>query len=532
MLSVELQLTRARLAGVPLVALRTQDPAASVDAIVAMHTSGHASQLFSLLGNHPIPIVEWDAVRGARGRNDAGVRVTQQLANGQDVATATRDLGRLLQTVATTSALPMNSILLIHNAHLLWRNANGANLPFVQAVWNLRDLLKTNSRMAILLTATTDPPTELAHDLILIEETLPTAATLGALVDTQWQQAGFKGALPADDRRTAVNYLTGLALFSAEQTTAMSLTENGLDLTMLRERKRAQVRLHRGMKVFDGSASFDNLKGVDHIRQNMQRLAEGPMRPGVVCWFDELEKQIAGFGGDNTGSTDYQVGRLLSFMQDRGVLGVLAMGHPGTGKSQAAKCLGNLFGCEVVEADMGRMKAKHLGESEAAMDNFLQVVDAMRGDQPALFYATVNSLGHIPSEMLRRFRFGRYFFDLPAEDERRAIWPVHLKTYGLTASKSNPIPADDGWTGSDIETCCMLAHALRCPLVEAAARVVPVSQSDPESIASRRAAANNRYLSASGIGTYRLPASEGVSIVPPARAVKLARDLTTLTKES
>ena len=69
--------------------------------------------------------------------------------------------------------------------------------------------------------------------------------------------------------------------------------------------------------------------------------------------------------------------------------------------------------------------------------------------------ATANDLSLLPPELLRKGRFDEIFFvDLPAADERRQIWEIHLrkrnqdaKTHDLDAL----VTASEGFSGAEIE---------------------------------------------------------------------------------
>ena len=89
--------------------------------------------------------------------------------------------------------------------------------------------------------------------------------------------------------------------------------------------------------------------------------------------------------------------------------------------------------------------------------------------------------------------------DLPNFSERKAIWDLYLNKYALP---SQPIPTDDGWTGSEIRQCAWLAWDLKLSLQDAAEYVVPVSRSASEQISRLRDSADGRYISASYPGVF------------------------------
>ena len=61
----------------------------------------------------------------------------------------------------------------------------------------------------------------------------------------------------------AVDAIIGLAAFPAEQTVAMCLSRNGLDYDDLWERKRQAIEQVRGLSVWRGSESVDEIGGYE-----------------------------------------------------------------------------------------------------------------------------------------------------------------------------------------------------------------------------------------------------------------------------
>jgi hypothetical protein len=64
----------------------------------------------------------------------------------------------------------------------------------------------------------------------------------------------------------AVDAIIGLAAFPAEQTVAMCLSRNGLDYDDLWERKRQAIEQVRGLSVWRGSESLDDIGGYEALK--------------------------------------------------------------------------------------------------------------------------------------------------------------------------------------------------------------------------------------------------------------------------
>ncbi len=108
----------------------------------------------------------------------------------------------------------------------------------------------------------------------------------------------------------------------------------------------------------------------------------------------------------------------------------------------------------------------------------------------------------MPPEFTRAERLdGVFFVDLPGQAQRRSIWNLYRSQYDIPASQ--PIPADEGWTGAEIKSCSRLSALLDVPLSEAARNVVPVSVTSAEAVEKLRDWASGRCLDADGGGIYQ-----------------------------
>lgn len=145
--------------------------------------------------------------------------------------------------------------------------------------------------------------------------------------------------------------------------------------------------------------------------------------------------------------------------------GILLVGIPGCGKSQAAKAAAQKFGVPLVKMDLGRIFGKYVGESERNMRTSLQLAESIapcilwideiekaftglgsddggstittrlfgnfltwmqEKEQPVFIIATANNITNLPPELMRKGRFDELFFiDLPNE-EARAIMLLTL----------------------------------------------------------------------------------------------------------
>ena len=467
------QFRAAKRASTPLIAIHTADPAATMTAI---RTSFNGT---------PPAMLHWDCVCGIRPVNKAGEEVVGGITSP---ATLIGPVDALL----SICDVPEGTITFMANMHRV------INEPGVsQAVWNLRDPYKRNQRTLVMLCPSMELPVELQQDVICLDEPLPTAAQLTDIVKDMYKSASI--AEP-EDLSKPVDAICGLAAFPAEQVCAISMGKSGLNLDTLWERKRQAIEQTPGLSVWRGGESFDAIGGCANAKTFMRAILAGNEPPRAIVFIDEIEKQMAGAGSDTSGVATDMHGALLTWMQDHRANGSIFIGPPGAAKSVLAKATGNAGGIPTIAFDLGAMKSSLVGESGARLRNSLKVIQSISQGQ-AYFIATSNSIDSISPELRRRFKSGTFFFDLPSEKERSAIWAIYVTKFSLSRQD---LPADEGWTGSEIETCCELSWRLKISLKAASNYIVPVAKSDAQRIKSLRQQADGRFISASYPGVYQV----------------------------
>jgi SpoVK/Ycf46/Vps4 family AAA+-type ATPase len=220
---------------------------------------------------------------------------------------------------------------------------------------------------------------------------------------------------------------------------------------------------------------------------------------------------------------------------------VLLLSPPGCGKSQFCKALGNETGRPTLVLDVGSLLGSLVGQTEANIRQALQIIDAMAPavcfldecekafsgvaasgqtdsgvsarllgtflswlndhESDVFVVATANDISKLPPEFSRAERFdGVFFLDLPGADQRPAIWRIYLEQYELEPTQ--PLPADESWTGAEIKSCCRLAALLDLPLMAAAQNIVPVARTSAEAVNKLRQWAAGRCLHADRPGIY------------------------------
>jgi len=481
------QVKAAYRVSVPIIAIETSDPAATIDRISD-----------SINGDKPK--LEWDIVSGLRGRNESGEEAAQ-VANNEGID-ATR--GNPVELFSRIIDLPKYSVVFVKQANRYFDSP-----AVTQAIWNLRDQFKRDGRMLILLGPQIKLPAELSGDVVSLDEPLPDSEQLETIIREQHDNA----ELTADDETVerAKEAVQGLPAFQTEQVVAMSLRPEGLDIDNLWERKRQMIEQTPGLKVYRGGERFSDVGGCDAIKHFLSRVLKGKSRPNAIVFIDEIEKMLAGVGGDMSGVSQDQLGSLLSHMEDNKAVGVIFVGPPGAAKSLVAKAAGNEAGVPTLQIDTGAVKGSLVGQSENQFRAVLKVANSVANGKE-LWIATCNKITNLPPELRRRFTLGTYFFDLPSQLEREKIWEIHEAKYGV----SGPRPDDADWTGSEIKQACDIAWRLGCSLKESADYIVPVARSAADQIKTLCKEADGKFLSASRKGVYR-SRTAGVNAKPKRR---------------
>jgi SpoVK/Ycf46/Vps4 family AAA+-type ATPase len=178
---------------------------------------------------------------------------------------------------------------------------------------------------------------------------------------------------------------------------------------------------------------------------------------------------------------------------DRRPKGVVLLGIPGAGMSLAAKVVARTWRLPLLRFDMGAVRDKYVGSSEARMREALKTVTAMapcvlwideidkgiaQGDnthsstadlnlraslltwmqeyrEPVFIVATANRISSLPPELMRAGRFdARFFLGCPGPSGRREILSIHLAKRMVKLSDDDLDAIADaahGFTGAELE---------------------------------------------------------------------------------
>ena len=426
--------------------------------------------------------------------------IDRQLYSGLKAAPGPLQAIRILDEPKTIET----QILVLKNFHRFLPNPE-----VVQALANRVVQGKGTGQYVIIVAPTVALQPEVEKLFTVVHHELPDEEQLRSICNDLFTDDTTGFEKPSDDQVTGVvEAARGLTRQEAENAYALSLVRhNKLEPDTIWGIKAQTLEKSGTMTLYRGDANFDNLGGLENLKQFCLRA----MRK-------QGEKHV-----------------------DRRPKGVLLLSPPGCGKSQFAKALGNEVGRPTVMLDFGSLMGKFVGESEGNMRRALKQVDAMapcvlfvdeieKGlagvgssgqtdsgvsarlfgtlltwlndhTSDVFFIGTCNDASQLPAPFARAERFdGVFFVDLPGEEQRKQIWDIYLNHFNVDRGQTKP--DDTNWTGAEIKSCCRLASLLDIPLVDAAQNVVPVSVTSAEQIESLRKWAEGRCLSADNAGLY------------------------------
>lgn len=474
------RIRKAWTRAVPIISLTTVDIAAAIDGIAAEIADGVILS-FDVAGQIKVP---------TQKRLDTAGQVAKQFGEVYTVPQLAMQACKLVQDGKLQDA-----VIVVHNAHRFLAEAIE-----VQAICNCRDIFKSGRVMLVLAGPTMQLPIELQSDVIEFDEQLPGVELLN---DRIRETVSAFNEINVDDSviAEAANASIGLSLFAAEQIAALNVSKDGLSPKGIWDDKCRKISETPGLKVVNATSGFDDIAGLDSIKNFLKMILNGDDAPNAIVWVDEIEKSLGGIAGDNTGVSQDQLGVLLQHMQDSNADGCILLGVAGAAKSEVAKKAGFEAGIPTIQLDLGGMKGKLVGDSEGRIRAALKVIDRVSGGK-TLWLATSNNISILPPELLRRFKLGVWFFDLPNEQERRAIWEMYVAKNGLTETVSDELLAN-AWTGAEIRTCCEISRKAGIELKSAAVYISPVSVTGRDQLEALRERAEDRYLSATTRGVFR-----------------------------
>ncbi|MEB3211166.1 MAG: AAA family ATPase [Leptolyngbyaceae bacterium] len=428
----------------------------------------------------------WDFVEGYQGNpNDAG-------------------FGRRnpLQALEFIEKLPPSSasILVLRDFHRFLED-----IAIARKLRNLSKMLKSQPKNIVILSPQIQVPTDLSEILTILEFPLPTIDEIRTELDRLLSGLGN----PLNERilDELVRSCQGLSMERIRRVIARAIATHGTvtadDIELVLEEKRQTIRQTQILDFYPTQEQISDIGGLDNLKEWLIR------RGGA---FSEKARRYG---------IPYPRGLMLAGIQ-------------GTGKSLTAKAIAHHWHLPLLRLDVGRLFAGLVGESESRTRQMIQLSEALapcvlwvdeidkafsgfegRGDSgttsrvfgtfitwlaekksSVFVVATANNIQSLPPEMLRRGRFDEIFFvGLPTQDERRAIFSVHLsriRPHSLDSYDLDRLAYETpDFSGAEIEQ--MIIEAMHIAfsqerdfttedILEAASQTVPLARTTQEQI--------------------------------------------------
>jgi hypothetical protein len=431
----------------------------------------------ALLVNSDYPLIYLETWEESRATEILGL-VAEELGLPLYVWSVTTGLGRAggspvynsqqpAQALATISTIRGDALFLLKDFHKY--------LDQDVIVRKLRDLtaqFRRARRSIVISSPVVNVPIELEKDVVRFSLGLPTQPELSQVVNMTLRDLmgkhQIKDDLPSDQMPVLLNSLRGLTLDEARRILTQAILDgcrfDSSTLDRVREAKGNLIKdqgVVEFMKTEDGMSSVG---GLNHLKGWLEQRRNA------------LTPEAARFGLEPP-------------------KGVLVFGVQGCGKSLCAKVMAREWNLTLLKFDTSRLLEKYIGESEKNLRKSLQVAEAVapcilwideiekmfpsaaltsdadaglsmrifgafltwmqEKKAPVFIVATSNDISSLPPEFLRKGRFDEIFFvDLPAAEERKTIFAIHLSRHKQDPARFD-LPklaaASEGFSGAEIE---------------------------------------------------------------------------------
>ena len=436
------------------------------------------------LGNRAVYI--WDFVDGYQGNpNDNG-------------------FGRRnpLQALEFVEKLPASApaIFILRDFHRFLED-----ISVSRKLRNLSRTLKSQPKNIAIISPSVAIPEDLSEALTVLEFPLPNAPEIKGEVERLLSATGH--LLDGKFLDEIVRSCQGLSIDRIRRVLAKAIATHGQlepdDVELILEEKRTIIRQTQILEFYPATEQISDIGGLDNLKDWLIR------RGGA---FSERARQYG-------------------LPHPRGLL---LVGIQGTGKSLTAKAISHHWHLPLLRLDVGRLFGGLVGESESRTRQMIQLAEALapcvlwideidkafggldsKGDagttsrvfgtfitwlaeksSPVFVVATANNIQSLPPEMLRKGRFDEIFFvGLPAQEERNAIFTVHLSRLRPHNLKSYDIERlayeTPDFSGAEIEQALIEAMHIGFSqnrdfttddILESASQIVPLARTASEQI--------------------------------------------------
>ena len=392
---------------------------------------------------------------------------------------------------------------------------------------------RESAQAVIILSPKSDVPAELAGHATVIDWPMPDRAEIAAILDAAIEGLPDdlrESAAPNGQRDAAIDAAVGLSGEEAQACYARSLVQlRRIDPALVASEKKRVVSRERVLEWYDPiKGGLDAVGGLDNLKAWLT-VRKSAYSPAARAYGLPAPK------------------------------GAMLVGVPGCGKSLTAKAIATAWSVPLLKVDLGALKSKFVGDSEANLRKVFKLIEAIgrcvvwfdeiekalqgatsgsadggvssdalgavlswmqERQGEAFVIATANDVSALPPELLRKGRFDEvWFVDLPTFGERGAVLAAALRDHGrhtVTVDADKVAKATEGFTGSEI--AAIVPDALFAAfndnareietddLIDAARTVVPLSKTAAEKITKLREWASGRARPASAAEVVKLAA--------------------------
>lgn len=460
----------------------------------------------------------WDVAAGIRNMDGTPLR------QRPDDQAQTRSIDGALDIIADaardTSATPESP------KRYVWimRDATPwlMGLPGAAPCRQLRNLcrmfpLPPRAQPVIIITPSTELPPELQGHATILDWPLPDRDEVAAILDKaigNLPEALRANAATNGSRDQAIDAALGLAGYEAENCYARSLVQlRRVDPAIVSQEKKSIIAASKVLECMDYlEGGFAAVGGLDAIKSwvvarkvaySAKARAYGlPSPKGIVL------VGISGCGKTYTAKAiAFELGRLPLYRLDMGALKSKYVGESEARFRRALDTIDTTGPCVVLVDEIEKALAGATqgaadgGVSADALGALLTWMQERRGQ--AFLVATSNDVSQLPPELLRKGRWDELFWcDLPTAGERAAILAATLRQFGRDEGKvpgnwNQVVDATEGFSGAEL--AALVPDALFAGFADgerditagdlfvAARAVTPLSKTAAEKIKTMRA---------------------------------------------
>ncbi|MEM1168008.1 MAG: AAA family ATPase [Cyanobacteria bacterium P01_H01_bin.35] len=370
---------------------------------------------------------------------------------------------------------------------------------------NLAKKLKSQPKNIVILAPEISVPEDLTEVITIIEFPLPDSQEISQEVERLFVAMGKSLEKRLLDE--VVRAAQGLSIERIRRVLAKAIATHGQleldDVDLILEEKRQTIRQTQILDFYPAHENISDIGGLDNLKDWLLR------RGGA---FSERARQYG-------------------LPHPRGLL---LVGIQGTGKSLTAKAIAHHWHLPLLRLDVGRLFGGLVGESESRTRQMISIAEALapcvlwideidkgfaglksQGDggttsrvfgtfitwlaekvSPVFVVATANNIQALPPEILRKGRFDEIFFvGLPNQEERKAIFEVHLSRLRPHNIKSYDIQRlayeTPDFSGAEIEQSLVEAMHIGFSqnreftnedILESASQIIPLARTAEEQI--------------------------------------------------